>query len=161
MGEVVKLAVENMPSDDLRAAIEAAQQDLAQASQAPQLRKDPLRFVLSGISATLGVLGRNTVRWEKATADVVAARNPMSKEERDALRAEIIEAVENGANRGMRAEAKRMIRTIDSRLAVQIGIATGGAFVLGVVVVLVWLLWWSRCIHLTDGNQVCGILLRG
>jgi hypothetical protein len=128
VGDVVKLGVETMPSDDLLTAIETAQKELAQASQTPHLRKDPIRFVLSGISATLGVLGRSTVRWERAVSDIITVvRKPVSDDERAAL----IEAVENGAYNGMRKEAQRMLRTFDRSQARNTGLAVGGAFVAG------------------------------
>lgn len=125
MKEVIPFS--NVPTDELLIAIEEAQHDLAQASETPQLRKDPLRIVLSGISATLGVLGRSTKRWEKATSDVIASRSPLSND----VKAEIIDAVKDGAFRGMRNEANRMIRTLDRRLSIQIGLCVGVAFVIG------------------------------
>lgn len=153
--DAMDIAPREVPSDELQAAIVLAQTGLMQACDAVSTGQE-VRLVLAGLADTVGIFGKSIRRWEKATADIIAARN-LSDNDRAALK----EAMENGANKGMRAEARRMIRTIDSRLAVQIGIATGGAFVLGVVIVLLWLLWWSACFHLTDGGQVCGIRLRG
>ena len=52
------------------------------------------------------------------------------------LRAELVMAVEDGAYRGMRKEAGRMVRTLDRHLAVQIGLSVGSAFVAGALSVL-------------------------
>lgn len=136
----VDIAPNDMPADDLRALIQSAQSDLAQAGAMPALRKDPFRLILAALSGTLAVFGRSISRWEQAVADVIAARDPLPEEDRQALRAELVAAVEDGAYRGMRKEAGRMVRTLDRRLATQIGLAIGGAFVAGalsVVAVLV------------------------
>lgn len=129
------IAPANMPSDELRAAIEAAQADLAQAADLPSMRKDPVRLVLMAISGTLGVLGRSTTRWERAVADVIAARDPMTEEDRAAL----IAAVEDGAYRGMRKEAQRMVRTLDSKLSVQIGLGAVAVAVVSVMATVAFL----------------------
>jgi hypothetical protein len=50
---------------------------------------------------------------------------------RDDLRAELVEATEEGAYRGMRKEAARMVRTFDRNLAAMVGISVGGAFIVG------------------------------
>jgi hypothetical protein len=78
------------------------------------------------LSGVLGVFGRTTTRWERAVADVIAARNPLSDHDRAALKADLVEAVENGAFRGMRKEAQRMVRTFDRRLAAMFGVSVGG-----------------------------------
>jgi hypothetical protein len=120
-----------MPSDELQAAINEAQADLATACASPLLRREPIRLVLACLSSVLGVFGRSTSRWERAVADVVAARNPLSEDERAALKVELVEAVENGAFRGMRKEAQRMVRASDRRLAAMFGISVGAAFIVG------------------------------
>src|SRR5271166_1588338 len=102
------IAPVNMPADDLDALIQSAQANLALASEAPSMRRDPFRPVLAALSGTLAVFGRSIRRWERAVADVIAARDPLPEEDRQALRAELVAAVEDGAYRGMRKEAARM-----------------------------------------------------
>jgi hypothetical protein len=82
------------------------------------------------------VFGRSITRWERAVQDVIDARDPLPEADRQALRAELVTAVEDGAYRGMRKEAGRMVRTLDRRLAVQIGLSVGSAFVAGALSVL-------------------------
>jgi hypothetical protein len=118
-------------SDDLAAAIAGAQAQLATACAAGPLRRDPYRFVLFGLSGALGVLLTTTKRWEKAVADVIAARSPLSPEERGALSAAIVEAAKEGARQAMRKEAAAVIRGFDRRLAARTGLAVAGAFILG------------------------------
>jgi hypothetical protein len=125
------IASGDIPSDDLQTAIKDAQADLATACASPVLRREPIRLVLACLSSVLGVFGRTTTQWERAVADVIAARNPMSDDDRAALKADLVEAVENGAFWGMRKEAQRMIRTFDRRLAAMFGISVGAAFVVG------------------------------
>lgn len=121
----------DMPSDDLQTAILDAQATLARAGDAV-LPRDPLRFLLAGLSAVLGVFGRSTRRWERAVADVIAARDPLT----DNDRAAIWTAMEDGAFRGMKQEARRVVRTLDRRLMALIGLCCGGAFVLGALSVV-------------------------
>ena len=126
----------NIPADDLRDLIQSAQSNLALAADAEVLRRDPYRLILAGLSGILVVFGRSITRWERAVQDVIDARDPLPEADRQALRAELVAAVEDGAYRGMRKEAGRMVRTLDRRLAVQIGLSVAGALsVLGVLVV--------------------------
>ncbi len=134
------IAPRDMPADDLRDLIQSAQSDLARAGEVPSMRKEPFRLILAALSGTLAVFGRSINRWERAVANVIAARNPLSEEDRIALMAELVQAVENGAFRGMRKEAQRMVRALDRRLATQIGFTVGGAYVLGALSVLALLL---------------------
>ena len=126
----------NIPADDLRDLIQSAQSDLALAADADVLRRDPYRLILAGLSGILAVFGRSISRWERAVQDVIDARDPLPEADRQALRAALVAAVEDGAYRGMRKEAGRMVRTLDRRLAVQIGLSVGGAFVAGALSVL-------------------------
>jgi hypothetical protein len=116
----------DMPSDDFQMAIKDAQTTLQQAGETLTPR-DPQRLILAGLSHLLGVLGRSTTRWERAVADIIAARNPISNN----TKAELITAVEDGAFRGMRKEAQRMLRTFDRRLSIMVALSVGGAFILG------------------------------
>jgi hypothetical protein len=128
------IATVDIPSDELRLLIATAQSDLTLAAKDPTMNREPFRFILAGLTGTLSVFGKSISRWERAVADVVAARDPLPEADRTALKTELIAAVEDGAYRGTRKEAQRMIRTLDRRLAVMIGIAIGGAFILGIVV---------------------------
>jgi hypothetical protein len=120
-----------MPSDDLQAAIQEAQTTLQQGGNA-LLPQDPLRFVMAGLYHVLGVLGRSIRRWERAVADVISARDPLTDNDRAAL----VEATENGAYRAMRIEAQRVVRTLDRKQTALIGLGFGGAYALGVLTVL-------------------------
>ena len=124
----------NIPADDLRDLIQSAQSSLAQAADADVLRRDPYRLILAGLSGILGVFGCSISRWERAVQDVIDARDPLPEADRQALQAALVAAVEDGAYRGMRKEAGHM--TLDRRLAGQIGLAVGGAFVAGALSVL-------------------------
>src|SRR4051794_27668318 len=98
--DAMDIAPNDMPADDLRALIQSAQSDLAQAGEMPSLRKDPFRLILAALSGTLAVFGRSIGRWEQAVAGVIAARDPLTEADRQALRAELVAAVEDGAYRG-------------------------------------------------------------
>jgi hypothetical protein len=124
----VDIAPREVPSDELQAAIASAQVSLTQACEAAGTAQDPIRLILAGLSDTIGIFGKSIRRWERAVADVVAARE-LSDDDRSAL----TEATEKGAYNGMRKEAQRMIRTLDRRLMVSVGLGVGGAFVLGAV----------------------------
>jgi hypothetical protein len=127
----VDIAPNDILSDDLHASIQTAQADLARACAVPTMRKDPLRLILAALSSVLGVFGKSIRRWERAVADVIAARSPLPGAEVATLRAELVEAVEVGAYNGMRKEAQRMVRTFDRNLAAMFGISVGGAFIVG------------------------------
>src|ERR1700723_3639803 len=121
------VVIGNIPADELQDLILSAQSDLARAADADVLRRDPYRLILAGLSGILGVFGRSISRWERAVQDVINARDPLPEADRQALRAALVAAVEDGAYRGMRKEAGRMVRTPDRCLAVQIGLSVGGA----------------------------------
>ncbi len=130
------VAPRDIPADELQDLIRSTQSDLARAGELPSMRKDPYRLTLAALSGTLAVFGRSITRWERAVADVIAARDPLPEEDRIALKAELLQAVENGAFTGVRKEAQRMVRTLDRRLVVQIGLAVGGAYVFGALSLL-------------------------
>jgi len=133
--DAMGMTTNGMPADDLQDLIQSAQSDLTLAAEAETMRHEPYRLIIAGLLGVLPVFGRSITRWERAVQDVIDAR-VMPEEDRRALRAELAAAVEDGAYRGMRKEANRMIRTLDRRLAVQIGLAVGGAFVAGALSVL-------------------------
>lgn len=155
----------DMPSDDLQVAIKEAQATLQQAGDT-LIPRDPQRLVLAGMSHLLGVLGRSTTRWERAVGDVIAARDPLPKVERDALKAEILTAVEDGAFKGMRLEAQRMLRTFDRSQARNTGLAVAGALVIGASLAF-FAGWWVftppsqlACADQNDGSRVCWMYTR-
>ena len=119
---------------DLATTITAAQADLAAACESGPFRHDPYRHILTGLSKALSAFGQGS-------ADVIAARNPLSLEERAGLVQELIAATERGATAGMRAEARRFIRVLDDKLLVRIIGAVCGAFGLGIVLTLA-VAWW-------------------
>lgn len=123
-------------TDDLRAAIEGAQYDLALAGDVPAMRRDPYRLVLSALSGTLSIFGRSVTRWERAVADVIAARDPLPEADKEALKAELVDAVHQAAFDGMRKEAQRMVRSLDRAVSIKIGLAVSAAFVCGIAATL-------------------------
>jgi hypothetical protein len=129
--DAMDIAPRDIPADELQDTIRSVRSNLATAGETPFLRRDPYRLVLAGLGDVLGVFGKSITRWERAVADVIAARDPLPKADRDALKVELITAVEDGAFRGMRKEAQRMLRTFDRAQARNTGLAVGGAFVLG------------------------------
>ena len=120
-----------LDAGELEAAVAEAQAKLAQAAASKAMRHDPYQYVLSGLSGTLGVLPKVVRRWEEAVEDVIAARHPLTPEERADLVRELVEATKDGAYEGTRKEAARMIRRLDHGLAVRMGLYVGGAFVAG------------------------------
>ncbi len=122
-----------LDAGELETAVAEAQAKLAQAAASKAMRHDPYQHVLSGLSGTLGVLPKVVRRWEEAVEDVIAARHPLTPEERTDLVRELVEATKAGAYEGTRKEAARMIRRLDRGLAVRMGLYVGGAFVAGCV----------------------------
>jgi hypothetical protein len=135
----VDIAPREVPADELQETIRSFRSELATAGETPFMRRDPCRLLLSILADILSVFGRSITRWERAVADVIAARDPLPEEDRIALRAELVTAVEDGAYRGVRKEAQRMVRTIDRRLAGMIGVSIGVAFMAGALSLLVFL----------------------
>ena len=107
------------PQDDLAALVEEARADLAAAAELGPFRRDPYGVVLSSHSKMIEVFG-------KAVSDVIAARDPLPPEDREAMVRELVAATQQGAYEGMRKEAQRVVRTIDSRLVVQITLGVLG-----------------------------------
>jgi hypothetical protein len=123
----VDIAPHEIPSDELQAAIVSAQASLAQACEVAGTGQDPIRLVLAALADTIGIFGKSIRRWERAVADVIVAQDPLSDDDRSKL----VKAVEDGAYNATRKEARRMIRTLDSKLVVTIGLAVGAAFIVG------------------------------
>ena len=124
------------PTDDLIEAVAKVQADLTQAGMTGPMRRDPYRLLLGVQSAMLGVHLKNVHRWERAVADVIAARDPLPPEQRAALAASLVEATEQGAFQAMRKEAARMVRTLDRALMLRVALGVGGAYVAGALSVL-------------------------
>ena len=118
---------------DLEAAVAEAQAMLAEAGETPEMRRDPYRIALAGLSLTIGALPRTVRAWDEAVKDVIAARHPLSQEERADLARAVVEATKDGAYEGTRKEAARMIRRLDHTVAVRMGLYVGAAFVAGCV----------------------------
>ena len=119
------------PEDELLASIRTAQTRLAHAAAAPEMRREPLQLILAALSSSLEVFGASSKRWDKAVADVVAARDPLSREEREALVQELVAATRQSAYDAMRKEVAHMVRVIDHGLFVRIGLVIEGAYVAG------------------------------
>jgi hypothetical protein len=121
----------DMPSDDLQIAIREAQATLIQAGDGMPPR-DPMRFLAAGLSHFLGVLGRTTRRGEKAVADIIEARSPLTVNDTAA----ITEAMEKGAYKAVKQEVNRLTRRMDWQQSRKIGLAVGllplGALAIGV-----------------------------
>ncbi len=118
---------------ELEAAVAEAQAMLAEAGESPEMRRDPYRVALAGLSLTIGALPRTVRAWDEAVKDVIAARHPLSQEERTDLARAVVEATKEGAYEGTRKEAARMIRRLDHTVAVRMGLYVGAAFVAGCV----------------------------
>ncbi len=118
---------------ELEAAVAEAQAMLAEAGETPEMRRDPYRFALAGLSLTIGALPRTVRAWDEAVKDVIAARHPLTQEERTDLARAVVEATKDGAYEGTRKEAARMIRRLDHTVAVRMGLYVGAAFVAGCV----------------------------
>jgi len=117
----------------LDASVAEAQAMLAQAAASKAMRHDPYRHILTGLSDTIGVLPTMVRCWEQAVRDVIAARHPLSQEERADLARALVEATKDGAYEGTRKEAARMIRRLDRNFAARMGLYVGAAFVAGCV----------------------------
>jgi len=120
-------------AEELDASVAEAQAMLAQAAASKAMRHDPYRHILTGLSDTIGVLPTMVRRWEQAVRDVIAARHPLTPEERTDLARALVEATKEGAYEGTRKEAARMIRRLDHTVAVRMGLYVGAAFVAGCV----------------------------
>ena len=119
------------PVDDFGASIKLAQQNLKAAVRSAPMQREPYQLILAAQSSVIGVFESVVPRWEKAVADVIAARDPLPPEERASLVRELVAATEDGAFKAMRKEAARVVRTLDHGVAVRIGLAIGGAYIAG------------------------------
>ena len=128
---------------ELDASVAEAQAKLAHAAASKAMRHDPYQHVLTGLSDTIGVLPTMARRWDAAVKDVIAARHPLTPEERADLARALVEATKDGAYEGTRKEAARMIRRLDRNLAVRMGLYVGGAFVAGCVLTVGALAYFS------------------
>jgi hypothetical protein len=81
------------PAGDLTAAVDAARAEIEDAVERGGLRRDPLRFVLGALSATLGVFPEAVRRFEGAAE---ASRAPLSPK----AEVELLRRVEEAARRG-------------------------------------------------------------
>jgi hypothetical protein len=116
-----------MASDDLQSAIVSAQGDLERAGASPFMRGDPYRFITAALSAVLGVLGRSIRRFEKAVSDIIAARSPIT----DNDRAAITQAMEDGAYRAVKQEVRRLTRSLDLKQSKEVGLYVAGMLLVG------------------------------
>jgi hypothetical protein len=153
------IAPPDMASDDLQFAIVRAQEDLAKAGASPYLRGDPYRFIMAALSAVLGVFGRSIRRFEKAVSDIIAARSPITANDKAA----ITEAMENGAYKAVKQEVRRLTRSLDLKQSKEVGLYVAGMLLVGLVVGIGldrWVL--SRpdfsgmhCAEQSDHSRVC------
>lgn len=141
-------------ADELARAIAGAQQALLRAA-ANRAKGDETRMWLGAQSDALGALLKSTVRWERATADVVEVAREIAQAERDPARLaqliaqlladligpELRDAVQDGAGQAMQTQARRFVRTLDRKLAIQLGAVGGGVFAAGFLAAS--LLWWA------------------
>jgi hypothetical protein len=81
------------PAGDLTATVDAARGEIEDAVERGGVRRDPLRFVLGALSATLGVFPEAVRRFEGAAE---ASRAPLSPK----AEAELLRRVEEAARRG-------------------------------------------------------------
>ena len=108
-------------ADEVSALVALAEARMAELLQSGAMSRDPY-------AKALGVL-------VAVTKTVAAARHPLTAAERDRLKADLVQAVAEGAVVGAAREARALGRKVDRRLAVWIGCAVGLAFVLGGVTV--------------------------
>jgi len=123
-------------NEELDALVSEAQDLLGRAGDNEVIRRDPYRLLIAGASVAVGLLPTMARRWDAAVDAVIAARHPMTPEERADLVQALVGATEKGAFEGTRKEAARMIRRLDHGLAVRMGLYVGGAFVAGSLLTL-------------------------
>lgn len=106
--------------EDLAEAVAAAQAELAEGVRRGELARDPYRFVIGALSATVGLFPRLVARMEAAAE---AARLPMTPEDKAAFRRDLRD--------GLRQEAAKLARTAARRTALLAGVAVAGAGLAG------------------------------
>lgn len=106
--------------EDLAEAVAAAQAELAQSVKRGELTRDPYRFVLGALSATLGLFPGLVSRMEEAAQ---SARVPLSAEEKAALRRDVRD--------GLRQDAGKLAKSINRRTALAGGAAIAVAALVG------------------------------
>lgn len=133
-------------ADEIEAAVQHAQADLATAATSSWMARDPYKLVLAGLSSTLGVLPKVVRRIEGALSGVVtelaelvrAVRHPLTDVEREALKRDILDTTRAGIS-GAASDVLTLARAKDRRslaLAFVGGLATvvvaaGGAYWFG------------------------------
>lgn len=141
-------------AEDLARAIAAAQQSLLRAA-ANRPKGDEARLWLGAQSDSLGAMFKSTVRWERATADIIEIAGKIAETERDptrlaqligqilvsALGPELRDAMQDGAGQAMQTQARRFVRTLDRAVAIKLGAIGGGVLAAGFLAAS--LLWWS------------------
>jgi len=133
-------------TDEYEAAIASAQQSLQRAAERVGPHGDEARLWLVAQSDALGALLKTTRRWERATADVIEARDTFGEGERARTIRDFITAAHESFAAEVRKRAERMIRAFDRRTTALIGCCIGGAFVGGLLLgalALAAALWWA------------------
>ena len=103
--------------DDTEALIAKAEAGLAEMASSGAMARDPYRIALTVLVAVVRALS--------------AARHPLTVAERENLKGELVLAVGQGAQTAIGREARFLGRRMEWRLATIIGLAVGGAFLLG------------------------------
>lgn len=106
--------------EELAEAVASAQVELAEGVRRGDLTRDPYRFVIGALSATVGLFPRLVERMEAAAE---AARAPLSSEDKAALRRDVRE--------GLRQEAGKLASATVRRTAIFAGVAVAGAGLAG------------------------------
>ena len=132
-------------ADEYEVAIASAQQSLQRAAGRVGPHGDEARLWLVAQSDALGALLKTTWRWERATADVIEARDAFGEAERARTIRDFIAAAHESFTTEVRKRAERMVRAFDRRTTALVGCCIGGAFVSGLLtgaLALVAALWW-------------------
>lgn len=121
-------------ADEYEAAIASAQQSLQRAAGRVGPHGDEARLWLVAQSDALGALLKTTRRWERATADVIEARDAFGEGERARVIRDFITVAHESFTAEVRKRAERMIRAFDRRTTALVGCCIGGAFMGGLLV---------------------------
>ena len=120
-------------ADEYEAAISSAQDSLQRAAGRVGPHGDEARLWLVAQSDALGALLKTTRRWERATADVIEARDTFGEAERARTIRDFITAAHESFAAEVRKRAERMIRAFDRRTTALVACSIGGAFVGGLM----------------------------